>query len=117
MLQLLGGSVGIAVINTFVARRIALHKVDLTENLSFYNPASNERLNGLISQLTAGGKNYEEARTIAMGIMEGTMNLQASVIGYSEGFLAVGIICAVMLPLVFFAKIKKGEATAVGGGH
>jgi len=117
MLQLLGGSVGIAVINTFVSRRIALHKVDLSENLSFYNPASNERLQSLINQLTAGGKTYEEARSMAMGIMNGTLNLQASVIGYSEGFLAVGIICAVMLPLVFLAKIKKGEAQAVGGGH
>ena len=69
MLQLLGGSVGIAVINTYVTRRIAAHHADLMSNVSLYNPASNERLQNLTMQLAANGQSGEQARQTAMGIM------------------------------------------------
>jgi len=117
MLQLLGGSVGLAVINTYVTRRISAHRIDLMSNLSLYNPASNERLQNLTMQLAANGKSGEEARQLAMGIMNGSLSTQSSILAYSEGFMMIGIICAVILPLVFLAKIKKGEIADIGGAH
>lgn len=117
MLQLLGGSVGIAVLNTYVTRRIAAHHVDLMSNLSLYSPASNERLQSLTMQLAANGQSGEQARQTAMGIMNGALTTQSSILAYSEGFMMIGIICAFILPLVFLAKIKKGEQVDIGGAH
>lgn len=117
MLQLLGGSVGLAMINTYVTRRIAAHQVDLMSNLSLYNPEANERLQALTGQLMASGKSLEQAQQMAMGIMDRALSGQASVVAYTEGFMMIGIICAVILPLVFIAKIKKGESLNSGGVH
>lgn len=117
MLQLLGGSVGLAVINTYVTRRIANHRIDLMGNLSFYNTASNERMHQLTVNLVANGKSAAQAKQMAMGIMDGALSRQSAMISYSEGFMLIGIICAAILPLVFLAKIKKGEVVDVSSAH
>lgn len=117
MLQLLGGSVGIAFINTYVTRRIAVHHADLMSNVSLYNPASNERLSNLTTQFMAQGRSEAIARQMAMSMTDISLNTQSAVVGYSEGFMMIGIICAVILPLVFLAKIKKGEGLPVEGVH
>lgn len=117
MFRLLGGAVGIAVINTFVTRRFAVHRNDLMSNISLYNPASNERFYNLVKGFQSNGKTLEEAQKMASGAIEGAVSYQSAVISYAEGFLVIGIICAVCLPLVFFAKIKKGEIVDVGATH
>lgn len=117
MLRLLGGAVGIAVINTFVTRRFAVHRNDLMSNISLYNPASNERFYNLVKGFQSNGKTLEEAQKMASGAIEGSVSYQSAVISYAEGFLVIGIICAVCLPLVFFAKIKKGEIVDVNSAH
>ena len=117
MLQLLGGSVGLALINTYVSRRIWVHQADLMSNLSFYNTNAKERLYQLTQQLVSGGKTMAQAKQMAAGIMNGTLMKQAAMISYSEGFMVIGLICAFILPLVFLARIKKGEAVVAEGGH
>jgi MFS transporter, DHA2 family, multidrug resistance protein len=117
MLRLLGGAIGIAITNTFVTRRFAVHRGDLISNISLYNPASNERFFNLVQGFQSQGKSLPEAQQMAAGALEGAVSLQSAVISYGEGFLLIGIICAVLLPLVFFAKIKKGEKVDVGAAH
>ena len=117
MLRLLGGAIGIALINTFVTRRIAIHRNDLMSNISLYSPESNERFYGMVKGFQSQGKTLEQAQKIAAGAMEGTVSYQSAVISYAEGFLMIGIICACILPLVLFAKIKKGEVVDVGTVH
>ncbi len=117
MLRLLGGALGIAVINTFVTRRLAIHRNDLMGNISLYNPESNERFYGLMRGFQSQGKSAQEAQQMAAGAMEGAVSLQSAVLSYAEGFLLIGIICACVLPLIFFAKIKKGEVVDVGAVH
>lgn len=51
-----------------------------------------------------------------MGALEGAVSTQAAVISYAEGFMLIGVILAVVLPLVLIAKIKKGEAV-VAAAH
>jgi len=117
MLQLLGGSVGLALINTYVTRRAATHRADLMSNLSLYSTQSQERMQQLTNQLMANGKTAEQAKQLASGIMNGTLESQSAMISYGEGFMLIGIICAVILPLVFFARVKKGEIADVAGAH
>jgi MFS transporter, DHA2 family, multidrug resistance protein len=117
MMRLLGGAVGIAAINTYVTRRTAVHRNDLIENLSLFNPESNERFYGLVSGFIAQGKSQADAEQMAIASLNGIVSAQSAMISYAEGFLMIGIICAAILPLVFFAKIKKGETTSIEGIH
>jgi MFS transporter, DHA2 family, multidrug resistance protein len=117
MLRLLGGAIGIAVINTFVTRRLAVHRNDLMSNITLYNPEANERYYGLIRGFQSQGKSLTEAQQMASGAMEGAVSYQSAVMSYAEGFLVIGIICAVCLPLVFLARIKKGEVVDVSSAH
>jgi MFS transporter, DHA2 family, multidrug resistance protein len=117
MLRLLGGAVGIAVMNTFVTHRFAIHRNDLISNISQYNPSSNERFYGLVQGFQAQGKSYEEATAMAAGAIEGAVSTQSAIMSYAEGFLLIGIICACVLPLIFFARIKKGQITDIGSAH
>lgn len=117
MLRLLGGAIGIAITNTFVTRRFAIHRGDLIGNISLYNPESNERFYGLVKGFQSQGKTIQEAQHMASGAIEGAVSTQSAMISYAEGFFLVGIICAICLPLVFFAKIKKGEIVDVGAVH
>lgn len=117
MLRLLGGAIGIAVINTFVTRRFAVHRGDLIGNITLYNPESNERYYNMIVGFQSQGKSLQEAQQMAAGAMEGAVSFQSAVISYGEGFLLIGLICACILPLVFLAKIKKGEKVDLGAAH
>jgi MFS transporter, DHA2 family, multidrug resistance protein len=117
MLRLLGGAIGIAVTNTFVTRRFAIHRADLIGNVSLYNPVSNERYFNLVRGFQGQGKSLGEAQQMAAGAMEGAVSFQSAVISYSEGFLLIGLICLCILPLVFFARIKKGAQVDLGAAH
>ena len=116
MLQLMGGAIGIAIVNTFVARRISVHRLDLLPNVSLSNQNTFLRYQGLTMQFQAAGRSLGEAQKMAMGAIEGAVSTQAAVISYAEGFMLIGVILAVVLPLVLIAKIKKGEAV-VASAH
>jgi DHA2 family multidrug resistance protein len=117
MLRLLGGAIGIAVVNTFVTRRFAVHRNDLISNVTQYNPESNERFFGLVKSFQGQGKSLSEAQEMASIAINGAVSYQSAVISYAEGFLLIAIVCACILPLVFFAKIKKGETLDLGSTH
>ena len=117
MLQLLGGSIGIAVVNTFVARRIADHRVELLPNINLSNPATADRYQAMLQAFQGMGHSLNEAQRMAMGVLEGTVSTQAAILGYREGFMLIGLVCMVTIPLVLFARFKKGDAVAVGGAH
>ncbi len=117
MLRLLGGSIGIAIVNTFVIRRMAIHRNDLMGNISLYNPNANERYYNLVQSFTVKGFSINEAQHMATGAMEGALSKQAAILSYGEGFMLIGIICACILPIVFLAKIKKGPPVDLGAAH
>ena len=117
MLRLLGGAIGLAVVNTFVTRRIAIHRSELIPNVTIYDAASNERFYGLVRGFQGQGKSLQEARQMASAAIEGTVSYQSAVLAYAEGFLLIGLFCAMVLPLVFFTRIKKGQTMDVGAAH
>lgn len=117
MLRLMGGAIGIAITNTFVTRRFAIHRADMMSNISLYNPAAKERFYGLVRGFMSHGKSIGQARQMAVGAMEGAVSSQSAILSYGEGFLLIGLICACFLPLVFLAKTNKGEKVDVGAAH
>ena len=55
MMRQLGGSFGVALITTFVQRRLWAHRSSLLEHLSPYDPAARARLEALTQGLVARG--------------------------------------------------------------
>ena len=117
MLQLLGGSIGIAVVNTFVAHRIAAHRVELLPNIRLSNPATADRYQAMLHAFQGMGHTLGEAQRMALGALEGTVSTQAAILGYREGFMLIGLVCMATIPLVLFARFRKGDAVTVAGGH
>ncbi len=117
MLRLLGGAIGIALVNTFVTRRIAIHRIDLLANINAYDPESNERFYGLVAGFIEKGKSLEEAKLMASAAIEGAVSTQAAILSYAEGFMLIGLFCVLVVPLIFFAKIKKGQPIDIGASH
>jgi len=117
MLQLLGGAVGIAVVNTYVVRRISVHRMDLLPNISITNPAAADRFYGLQAVFQSKGYALDDAQRLAQGALEGAVSTQAAILSYAEGFMLIGVICIVAIPLVLFARFRKGDVVEVGAAH
>lgn len=117
MLRLLGGAIGIAVVNTFVTRRIAVHRNELIGKITLYDAEAMERYTNLVRGFEAKGESIEEAKQLATVAIEGTVSVQSAILSYAEGFMLIGIFCAVVLPLVYFSKITKGQPVDLSAAH
>jgi DHA2 family multidrug resistance protein len=85
--------------------------------VTIYDTESNERFFGLVKGFQSQGKSLQEAQQMAAGAVEGTVSLQSAVLSYAEGFLLIGAFCAIVLPLVFFARINKGQPVELSSSH
>ena len=111
----LGGSIGIAVLATLLDRRKAFHYAILSDNVSFYNEATNRRLNALIGAFKSKGVDAETARQQALQVISNTVNLQASILSFEDIFHVVGIVFLCSLPLLLL--LGKGGKANVTGVH
>ncbi|HEX3998939.1 MAG TPA: DHA2 family efflux MFS transporter permease subunit [Pirellulales bacterium] len=101
----MGGSVGISLVQTLLARRSQFHQSRLIENLTPYSPAFR---NGLahIQHIVPGKKPALEALYQAV-------QLQATTMSYLDIFYLLAWASLVILPVAFLlAKAKPGEQHA-----
>src|SRR6202011_6420835 len=66
----IGGSVGISVVTTLLARRTQFHQVRLVENLSAANPPFRAALQGVTSTFSGGGSGAGTALQQASALMQ-----------------------------------------------
>jgi DHA2 family multidrug resistance protein len=109
-----GGSVGISLVVTMLARRAQVHQSDLTHNLTAGSPQYQSMIAGATRVLEAHGSNAAEAARQAQGLVAGTLNQQATMLAYIDNFWMLGIAVTCMIPLVFLMKrVKPGGPVAV----
>ena len=116
LFQTLGGSFGIAAIETVIARRTQFHQSRLVDHLTFSNP---EYVNSLSQSASSvfGHVNGSmvDANKQAQGAIYQSVIQQATTIAYDDAFYLLTIVCVVAIGLVFFMKANKpGEGE--GGG-
>jgi DHA2 family multidrug resistance protein len=111
----LGGSVGIALLTTVLASRTAFHRSVLVENLDPSSLVAAERLHALIGVFMKKGFDPESARRQALTVLDGGVNLQASVMSFADSFWIVAIAFVCTMPLLFL--LGKGRAGAGAGAH
>ncbi|EKF74379.1 EmrB/QacA family drug resistance transporter [Alcanivorax hongdengensis A-11-3] len=102
----IGGSIGISLSTTLLARRTQFHQDRLAENMSPYNPAYQDSVHQ-IGQATGGGE------LAANGQLYHQLVEQASMLGYLDVFKCMAILFLCMVPLIFL--IRRG-ISGTGGG-
>jgi DHA2 family multidrug resistance protein len=110
MMRQLGGSFGIALVNTFLARKYAQHRSDLLGNVNVYNTPFNERLQQYIRYFAARGSGAQEAGARALGAVNLAVDKQSNLMSYLDGFLLIGIIFLLTLPLLLLTRKRKDSS-------
>ncbi len=113
MVRQLGGAFGIAVANNYVATRYAQHRSDLVSNMPSGSFQLNERVNAISQGIIAKTGDVANATTKAYATISGAVDKQAYYLSYLDSFRLIGIFFLLVLPLVFFLRVKKKSSTEI----
>lgn len=113
MMRQLGGSSGIALVNTYVANRNANHRNDLISHITNDNPLFTQRLAGYTGYFVHHGATPYEAHAKALLLVDNTIVRQTSLLSFGDTYLLLGVIFLAALPLLFIASRKKGTRARV----
>jgi DHA2 family multidrug resistance protein len=113
LMRNIGGSVGIAMTGTYLARHRQVVGAALGENVSIYDPITQSRLNQITQGLIAGGADVATATQRAYMILHGMVMRQAAMVSFVTVFRLLGVLFLIMLPLVLLMRRPaKGSAPA-----
>ncbi len=114
MVRQLGGAVGIASANNFVAHRYAQHRSDLVSNFSPGSPAFTNQTNNIAQALVSKtGIDINSATTKAYAIIDSSVNRQSYYLSYLDTFRLVAVFFIAVIPLVIFLRTKKKKVEDV----
>ncbi|MEO6347035.1 MAG: MFS transporter, partial [Aquaticitalea sp.] len=116
MTRQLGGSFGIAIITTFLARFNQQHRVDLIPNIDTTNVNVQNRLQGLKQLFMSKGFSANEAMDKAYKALDLAVTKQAAVLSFMDVFLYLGILFLICIPFVMFIKKGAGKVN-MGAAH
>lgn len=102
MMRQLGGAFGISAINTYAARRVAVHRTDLLENITTTNPEAVERLNSYTNYFQQKGIGLADAHQKSMEVIERVVVKQSTLLSYTDSYFLIGLLFALALPLLLF---------------
>src|SRR6266852_2228462 len=107
----IGGSVGISVVTTLLARRTQFHQVRLTESLSAANPVFQSRLHGLAGTFAGGGSGPGSgpgsALQHAYAMIQANVIQQSTMLAYVDIFWLLGAVIFCLIPFVFLIRKPK----------
>jgi DHA2 family multidrug resistance protein len=103
----IGGSVGISVVTTLLARRTQFHQVRLVENLSAANPQFRSALQGITGTFSGAGSGPGTALQQAYAMTQANVIRQATMLAYIDNFWLLGVVIFCLIPCVFLIKKAK----------
>lgn len=117
MIRQLGGAVGIALINVYLTHINAQIRSNMISNVNIYNPVASDRVNMITQNFISQGYDAEKAQSAAYAMLEGAVFKQQALVSYNQGFLMVGFVILVCIPVVLMIRYKKGEKTKAIADH
>jgi MFS transporter, DHA2 family, multidrug resistance protein len=116
MARNLGGSVGLALLGTYIDRRNSFHGEAIRESVTANSAIAQEHLTASAAGFVAqhGDKTYAQLQ--AIGQLAAQIEQQAVVMTYSETFYVLGVILLLCIPLAFLLR-KPVAAVQHSGGH
>jgi DHA2 family multidrug resistance protein len=117
MMRQLGGSFGIAIITTFLARFGQEHRVNLIGYLDPTRVAVQEKIRGLQNAFMAKGYSAEIALQKAYKVMEMGVTKQSTVLSYMDVFLYLGVLFLFCIPFILLIKKSKNKVNPSEAMH
>jgi DHA2 family multidrug resistance protein len=113
MARNLGGSVGLALLGTFIDRRDSYHDAVIRESLSANSTIGQDHMTAGAAGFFAQHGDAALARMQALGQLAGQIYQQAAVITYSETFYVLGVALLLCIPLALVLRNSPpGQAAA-----
>jgi MFS transporter, DHA2 family, multidrug resistance protein len=116
MMRNLGGSIGIAILETFVAKREQFHSSIITAHVSLLDPATRLRLESLQSYFMANGTD-DLATALHEAVVQigRTVRAQSYLLAYSDAFYLMGV--ALLMALVTSLAMRRSSGGGGAGTH
>jgi DHA2 family multidrug resistance protein len=87
-------------------------------SLDIYNPAVQNRINGIAAGMQAKGMAPNVALKTAYQMMDGSVTVQSTILSYMDIFLYVGCMFLVCVPFVLiFIKRSKAKVSMADAAH
>jgi DHA2 family multidrug resistance protein len=106
----LGSSIGIACITTMLARKEAIHRAVLVDQITAYRQPALDRMRMMAASFTAHGSDPVLGRRNALEMIDRIVNGQAALLSYRDLFLYVAVLFVVSMPLVLLLGGKNDAA-------
>jgi DHA2 family multidrug resistance protein len=114
LLRNVGGSIGISIVNTIVARHEQLHRSELVHTLQSTNPVAENRLALLQNYVaTHNAMGPAASSNAALQMLNQTLHAQARLWAYVDDFRYMALACFACVPIVFFFKRARARSGAV----
>jgi DHA2 family multidrug resistance protein len=110
----MGGSIGIALVTTVIARHAQTHQAHLSELANNYNPAFVARLGGIAAAFEHAGSSAADAARQALAVVYRQTQLQAVQLAYLDAFRIVALGALLFLPLLFIARVPRHARPTMG---
>jgi DHA2 family multidrug resistance protein len=114
LMRNVGGSIGIAVTSTMVARGQRASAVLLSSNVTAYDPETQSLFAQMRAGFMAAGADAVTATNRAYAAMAGLVQRQAAMVSFVSLFELLGIVFIALLPLVLLMKRPRSGAPAAG---
>jgi drug resistance transporter, EmrB/QacA subfamily len=112
----LGGSVGISLMSTVIARREQFHHVILGAQLDGPDGRLQVAVRRLAENLRDRGLG-QAAFEHAQAYLAAQLTQQARLLAYLDAFMVIGTCAALILPFAFFLRDHREGFKSAGGGH
>ena len=107
LMRNIGGSFGIAIMTTFLARRSQVHQNHLIEKVTAGNLQAARLLHGMHANFVAHGADAATAWRKAYAAMYGLVQEHAAMLAFVEAFWVMGVVFLLMLPLLPLLQYSK----------
>jgi DHA2 family multidrug resistance protein len=115
LMRNLGGSVGVSVAATMLARRSQFHQTRLVGTVAAGSHVYTAAIQHITSTLIHGGAAAVTATHMAIGMVYNSVQIQSSILSYLDVFQVLAYGSWLMIPLVFLMKsVKPGEKVQAG---
>lgn len=115
MMRNLGGSVGVAMVSTFVTQREQLHSNRIGEAIHLAAPAVQERLNQYTQMFMSRGADPVLAAQEATKLLDRVVRRESYIQAYNDAFLLLAVVVVSSVIAVMF--LKKTSGTGGAGAH
>jgi len=115
LLRNLGGSFGVAIVTTMLARRAQFHQVHLVEHLTPFDRNFQLAVPQISQVLRDRGFISSPPDQGSLGFIYGELIKQASMLSFNDVFHLLSVMMMLILPLVLLMKKGKEGISPVGG--